>query len=151
MVLVSTDKAVEPTCVMGETKRLAEDIVRAIGYTVVRFGNVQNSSGSVLPLFEEQLRAGGPLTVTHPSVTRYFMSIKQAAGLAITASAFPPGTYVLDMGEPVKIDDLARAMVAGTDIKIKYIGLRPGEKMHEKLFRGFTRRTDHPDILEDIA
>jgi FlaA1/EpsC-like NDP-sugar epimerase len=151
MVLVSTDKAVEPTCVMGETKRLAEDIVRAIGYTVVRFGNVTNSSGSVLPLFEEQLRAGGPLTVTHPSVTRYFMSIKQAAGLAITASAFPPGTYVLDMGEPVKIDDLARAMVAGTDIKIKYIGLRPGEKMHEKLFRGFTRRTDHPGILEDIA
>lgn len=149
-VLVSTDKAVNPSCVMGATKAEAESIVRDAGYTVVRFGNVSNSSGSVLPLFEEQMKAGGPLTVTHPSVTRYFMSIKQAATLAITAGQFPPGTYVLDMGEPVRIDDLARAMVAGTGVEVKYIGLRPGEKMHEELFRHGARKTDHPGILEDV-
>ena len=149
-VLVSTDKAVNPSCTMGATKAQAEDITRAAGYTVVRFGNVRDSSGSVLPLFKEQLARGGPLTVTHPSATRYFMSIKQAANLAITTSAFPPGTYVLDMGEPVRIDDIANGMVAGTDIKIRYIGLRPGEKMHEELFRGVPRKIDYPGILEDV-
>jgi FlaA1/EpsC-like NDP-sugar epimerase len=150
-VLVSTDKAVKPVCVMGESKKHAEDTARAFGYTIVRFGNVQDSSGSVLPLFKEQIAHGGPVTVTHPCVTRYFMSIPDAAKLVISAGTLGRGTFVLDMGEPMKIDDLARSLITGTSIKIRYIGLRPGEKMHEELFCGKSRKTALPGILEDVV
>jgi FlaA1/EpsC-like NDP-sugar epimerase len=149
-VLVSTDKAVKPSCVMGETKAAAEDIVRKHGYTIVRFGNVASSSGSVIPLFEEQVARGGPVTVTHKDATRYFMSIPDAAKLVVAAGDLGRGTFVLDMGMPVSIDKFARAMIAGRDIKVEYIGLRPGEKLHEQLFAGAPRGTKLPNILEDV-
>ncbi len=146
-VLVSTDKAVEPTSVMGATKRLAEWLVAeaatrtARPYVAVRFGNVLGSAGSVLPVFERQLERGEPLTVTHPDMTRYFMSIQEACWLILDASAIgtPGDLFVLDMGEPVRIIDMARDLIrlAGhdpLDVPIVFTGLRPGEKLNEKLY-----------------
>lgn len=156
-VLVSTDKAVRPTNVMGTTKRLAELTLQALADTkpktvfcMVRFGNVLGSSGSVVPLFREQIAKGGPMTVTHPEVIRYFMTIPEAAQLVIQAGAMAKGgdVFVLDMGEPVKIADLARKMVRlmgleikntsnpRGDIEIQFTGLRPGEKLFEELLIG---------------
>lgn len=146
-VLVSTDKAVNPTNVMGTTKRIAELIVqnfqdktKKTKFMIVRFGNVLGSSGSVIPLFKSQIKKGGPLTVTHPEITRYFMSIPEAAQLVIQAGSIGEGgeIFVLEMGEPFKIVDLAKQMItlAGfkkDDIKIKFTGLRPGEKLYEEL------------------
>ncbi len=148
LILVSTDKAVRPTNVMGATKRLCELITayyhRAgmINTAAVRFGNVLGSRGSVIPLFMEQIEKGGPVTVTDPAVTRYFMSIPEASLLVINSAAISSGgeIFVLNMGEQYKIDDIARRMIElygftpGRDIKIEYTGLRPGEKMYEELF-----------------
>jgi FlaA1/EpsC-like NDP-sugar epimerase len=148
-VLVSTDKAVKPSCAMGETKQAAEDLVRKLGYTIVRFGNVMNSSGSVLPLFDEQIAKGGPVTVTHKDVTRYFMTIPEAAKLVVQAGNLGKGTFVLDMGMPISIDSLARQLIGKRDIAIEYIGLRQGEKLHEELFAGQPRKVA-PGIFEDV-
>jgi FlaA1/EpsC-like NDP-sugar epimerase len=169
-VLVSTDKAVRPTNVMGATKRMAELVLQALAaegsstcFTMVRFGNVLDSSGSVVPLFRRQLAAGGPLTVTHADVTRYFMTIPEAAQLVLQAGAMAVGgdVFVLDMGEPVKIMDLARRMVQlsglsvrdaadpSGDIEIAITGLRPGEKLYEELLIGDNpERTAHPRIMK---
>ena len=169
MVLISTDKAVRPTNVMGASKRLAELVLQARStkeagtvFTMVRFGNVLDSSGSVVGRFRRQIKGGGPVTVTHPEVIRYFMSIPEAAELVIQAGAMARGgdIFVLDMGEPVKIDELARLMIrlsgletrdAGNpdgDIEIVYTGLRPGEKLYEELLIGAnTTTTEHPRIL----
>jgi FlaA1/EpsC-like NDP-sugar epimerase len=161
-VLVSTDKAVDPSSVMGATKRLAElavaGLARSSGrrYAAVRFGNVLGSSGSVVPLFQRQLREGVPLTITDPEMTRYFMTIPEASRLILEASqlAQPGDLFVLDMGEPVRIVDLARdvARLAGRDpdsVPIEYIGLRPGEKLHEALFYEAEQveATTHPKVL----
>ena len=163
-VLVSTDKAVNPVNVMGATKRLAEIMVQVANqlnktsFMAVRFGNVLGSSGSVIPIFEKQIKAGGPVTVTHPDMTRYFMSIPEAAQLILQASALPDGRgkiYVLDMGNPVRIKDMAHDLISlsgyepGKDIRIEYIGVRPGEKLFEELaFDGENlSKTDHGKIL----
>ncbi|MBB3168353.1 polysaccharide biosynthesis protein [Simiduia aestuariiviva] len=172
-VLISTDKAVRPTNVMGATKRFAELILQSLQYSpentntcfsAVRFGNVLDSSGSVIPKFREQIAAGGPVTVTHPEVTRYFMTLQESAQLVIQASAMCKGgdIFVLDMGEPVRILDLAKEMIAlsfsgGTlnnkpHPKIEIVGLRPGEKLYEELL--LTKQcsgTEHPRIWIDTA
>lgn len=171
-VLISTDKAVRPTNVMGASKRMAELILQALAamptaggtcFGMVRFGNVLGSSGSVVPLFRKQLASGGPLTVTHPDVTRYFMTIPEAAQLVLHAGAMATGgeVFVLDMGEPVKIINLARRMaeLSGMsvreqgepdgDIEIVITGLRPGEKLYEELLIGDNpSRTAHPRIMK---
>ena len=171
-VLISTDKAVNPTNVMGATKRLAEIVLQGLQqrrgktrFCMVRFGNVLASSGSVVPLFYEQIRAGGPITVTHPDVIRYFMTIPEAAQLVIQAGSMAKGgdVFVLDMGKPVRIDDLARRMVhlmgmsvrdeqhPDGDIEIAYTGLRPAEKLFEELLIGNNvTGTEHPMILRAI-
>ena len=162
-VLISTDKAVNPVSVMGMTKRVAELIVRVAAvetgrtFASVRFGNVLGSSGSVVPLFQRQISDGGPVTVTDPEMKRYFMTIPEAVQLVLQASALGHNgeTFVLDMGEPVKIVDLARDMIelsgyqVGRDIDIEYTGLRPGERLFELLFfdnENFTR-TEHEKIF----
>jgi len=174
-VLISTDKAVRPTNVMGASKRLAELVVQdfarlasagATGqrFCAVRFGNVLGSSGSVIPLFKEQISQGGPVTVTHPDVTRYFMSIHEAVELVIQAGSLAAGgeVFLLDMGEPVRIVDLARNMIrlAGQsvrneanpegDIEIVMTGLRPGEKLYEELLIASSNAegSSHPKIMK---
>jgi FlaA1/EpsC-like NDP-sugar epimerase len=168
-VLVSTDKAVRPTNIMGASKRFAEMILQGMAqqetstrFCMVRFGNVLGSSGSVVPLFREQINMGGPVTVTHPDVSRYFMSIAEAAQLVLQASAMGKGgdVFVLDMGEPVRIVDLARRMIrlsgyeldhdshVGEHIEMQFTGLRPGEKLHEELLLGTNvEGTGHPMIM----
>src|SRR5437667_331115 len=160
LVLVSTDKAVNPTNVMGASKRLAELLCQTRGaqstrIVMVRFGNVLGSTGSVIPKFREQIAGGGPLTVTHPDITRYFMSIPEAAQLVLQAALMGKGgeLFVLDMGEPVKIVDLARDMIrlsgfSEADIEIKFTGLRKGEKLFEELLatNEHTRVTGHPKV-----
>ena len=168
-VLISTDKAVRPTNTMGATKRTSELILQALAktqtitkFTMVRFGNVLDSSGSVIPLFKEQINNGGPLTVTDRNVIRYFMTISEAVELVIQAGAMGTGgdVFILDMGEPVSIDDLAKKMIKlsglelrdelnpNGDIEIKYIGLRPGEKLYEELLVGDDcTKTNNPLIM----
>jgi FlaA1/EpsC-like NDP-sugar epimerase len=181
-VLVSTDKAVRPTNIMGATKRLAEMVLQALAevnaavaaqggrapstrttFSMVRFGNVLGSSGSVVPLFREQIKNGGPITLTHADITRYFMTIPEAAQLVIQAGAMGQGgdVFVLDMGQPVKIIDLARRMVELSgltvrdelhpdgDIEITVTSLRPGEKLYEELLIGDNPKpTQHPRIMK---
>jgi FlaA1/EpsC-like NDP-sugar epimerase len=163
-VLVSTDKAASPKNIMGQSKAICEWIVEAYGsrrdvatrFVAVRFGNVLGSSGSVIPIFRKQIARGGPVTVTHPEMTRFFMTIPEAASLVVQAGAMDGGrVFVLDMGEPVKIIDLARNMIRlsgkrpDEDIPIDFIGVRPGEKLHEELWNEGEQvvPTAHPKIL----
>ncbi|MFN8648220.1 MAG: nucleoside-diphosphate sugar epimerase/dehydratase [Gemmatimonadales bacterium] len=163
LVLISTDKAVRPTSVMGATKRVAEQIVqsyaedRGRNFAAVRFGNVLGSRGSVVPTFLKQIAAGGPVTVTHPEMRRYFMTIPEAVQLVLQAGALGKGgeVFVLDMGEPVKIADLAADLIrlsgkeVGRDVEIRFSGTRPGEKLYEELFfdAEHASPTEHPKVL----
>lgn len=173
-VLISTDKAVRPTNVMGASKRLAEMVLQALAaestsdrmrtnFSMVRFGNVLGSSGSVVPLFRQQIKEGGPVTLTHPEITRYFMTISEASQLVIQAGAMAEGgdVFLLDMGEPVRIADLARKMIELSgltlrdddnpegDIELSVTGLRPGEKLYEELLIGDNpETTEHPRIMK---
>jgi FlaA1/EpsC-like NDP-sugar epimerase len=171
-VLVSTDKAVSPVNVMGATKRFAELVLQGLHqrgsntrFCMVRFGNVLESSGSVVPLFREQIRRGGPVTVTHPAIIRYFMTIPEAAQLVIQAGSMGKGgdLFVLDMGQPVRIEDLARRMInlmgltvrdrhdPDGDVAIEYTGLRPAEKLYEELLIGSNvMGTEHPMIMRAL-
>lgn len=171
-VLISTDKAVRPTNIMGASKRIAEMVVQDFAqqssstiFSMVRFGNVLGSSGSVVPLFRSQIENGGPITVTHPDITRYFMTIPEAASLVIQAGAMARGgdVFVLDMGEPVKIVELAEKMIhlMGLDVRsernpqgdidVEFTGLRPGEKLYEELLiGGDVKGTEHPRIMRAV-
>ena len=162
-IMISTDKAVNPTSIMGATKRIAEYYIQrmaknytATHFNIVRFGNVLGSSGSVVPIFEAQIKEGGPVTVTDPDMTRFFMTISEASKLVIQASAFEATgeIFVLDMGDQVKIVDLAQKMINlstdhPNDIEIIFSGIRPGEKMYEELFFDFEsiQKTTHPKIF----
>ena len=167
-VLVSTDKAVRPTSIMGAAKRVAELVLQAFSkeqsntcFSMVRFGNVLESSGSVIPLFKKQIREGGPVTVTHSDVVRYFMTIPEAVELIIQAGAMGKGgdVFVLDMGDPIRISELAVKMIKLSgldvlnednpkgDIEIKYIGLRPGEKLYEELLIGENVSNTEHDLI----
>jgi FlaA1/EpsC-like NDP-sugar epimerase len=165
-VLISTDKAVEASSVMGASKRIAEHLTVAMArrlgrpYTAVRFGNVLGSSGSVIPIFERQLELGRPITITHPDVTRYFMTISEAVSLILEAGASDAAgeVYVLDMGQPLRIVDLARDLISlrGEDpdaVEFVFTGLRPGERLHEALFYGSEQAvaTEHPGVLRAAA
>jgi FlaA1/EpsC-like NDP-sugar epimerase len=170
-VLVSTDKAVNPSSVMGATKRMAEILVPApreggrnghtapnVQMTVVRFGNVLGSRGSVIPTFERQIELGGPVTITHSDMTRYFMHPEEAAALIVEAASLSAGddVFMLDMGDRIRIEDLAYKMIRlrglrpNVDIPLEYIGLRPGEKLHEELIYGHEHRleTAHPRVFQ---
>jgi FlaA1/EpsC-like NDP-sugar epimerase len=163
--LISTDKAVNPTSIMGLSKQLAEHSIMVASrepgdtkFMAVRFGNVLGSNGSVIPKFKRQIQNSGALTVTHPDITRYFMTIQEAVHLVVQANAIGEGgeIFVLNMGEPVRIIDLARSVIRlsglepDQDIPIKFIGLRPGEKLYEELFseEEFVKNTNHPQIFE---
>jgi len=161
--MISSDKAVNPTSIMGATKRIAEFIVHNAAvnhhkaFVVVRFGNVLGSRGSIVPILEKQIRAGGPVTITHPEVTRFFMTIPEAVQLVLQAGALGKcgETFVLDMGQPIRIVDLARDLIRlsglheGTDIDIVFTGLQKGEKMHEELFYATEKhtRSNHEKIF----
>jgi FlaA1/EpsC-like NDP-sugar epimerase len=162
-VLISTDKAVNPTNVMGATKRMAEIAIQQVDkrsktqFTAVRFGNVLGSNGSVIPIFKEQIAKGGPVKITHPDITRYFMTIPEAVQLVLQAGSMAQGgqVFALDMGEPVKIVELAKDLIRlsgyrpEVDIRLEYIGLRPGEKMFEELNLDgeCTDKTSHDKIF----
>ena len=162
-IMISTDKAVNPTSVMGASKRIAEIYTQSLnrngepGFITTRFGNVLGSNGSVIPLFRSQIERGGPVTVTHPEITRYFMTIPEACALVLEAGTMGKGgeIFIFDMGKSVRIVDLAKRMISlsgltlGKDIQVRFSGLRPGEKLYEELLNSKenTIPTHHPRIL----